>query len=93
MIKVNLKKNVFPTTVLYFIKEIKKSLKEKCWNSDLKDPEYVAIYSKDIEYCYDAIRLVEKFFTTENWSCKMSHFLRDCNDFRRYTWTFKRKMV
>lgn len=90
MLKIKEDKNVIPKTVLFFIKGIKEELKKVCWSENEKDPIYVRLISQDIKYCYDAIRLVQKYMGTETWSCKMTHFYIDINKFNTYIWTFKR---
>ena len=91
ILQINTRKMI-PSVVFFFLTEIEKRLKEKNFNKK-KDVECTAIIlSKEIGYNWDAIKIVQKHYSTEGWECKMSLFYKtEDKKYNIYTWSFERK--
>ena len=72
-----------------FLKEIKKKLDEKGWERSFLFDEQVKIATQH-DYCWDAIRLIQKHLSDYHWECRMTNFLKAANE-NYFTFTFKRK--
>ena len=81
-----------PKTVYFFLTEIDKRLKEKNFNKNKSNECIATVLSKDIIYNWDAIKIVQKHYSDNNWECKMNHYYRsDDKKYHIYTWVFNKK--
>ena len=86
-----MEKKDIPKANLFFIKKIKDELKKKCWSFDSMNGEYVCITTQDFSYCYDVIRLIEKYISDKKWVCKMICYRKGEKDFYNYTFEMKKR--
>ena len=85
-------KKLIPKTVLFFITEINKRLREKSFNKNKDESCVVIVSSKDIGYNWDAIKVIQKHYSCDDWECKMTHFYKTENKkYNIYTWSFDKK--
>lgn len=75
---------------LFFLRKIKEKLNAKGWSRALQKDDFVFINSTQYEYCWDCVRLIQKYLSDEKWECKMTHYLKT-NGVYSYTWSFRLK--
>lgn len=83
------KKNIFPSTVLFFIKKIQDGLKKKCWTFDSNYSEYVCILTKEYDYDWDAINIIQRYMSQKQWHCKLTYFSRK-DTYNTFTFEMRR---
>ncbi|MBR6516924.1 MAG: hypothetical protein IKT40_08840 [Bacilli bacterium] len=84
------KKTNVANMVIFFVKEINEKLKSKGWSRSLIKDDFVMVNSKDYHYCWDAINLIQRYLSDDNWECRMTHYIKN-NNVGSYTWNFRRK--
>lgn len=87
------KEKTFPETSLFFLKKVKEELKKKCWNYNGVESEYVVIVTREYDYIFNVIKLIEKIYTKKGWTCKLTHFYRGTKEFKSFTFQFKKQFV
>lgn len=70
---------------IFLLKNINEKLKAKGWSRHLQKNDFVLINTNKYPYCWDVIKLIQKYLSDENWECKLTHYLSRDN---MYSYTF-----
>ena len=78
-------------TNLFFLREINDRLKVKQFDRKIDKSCTVLISSLTVDYCFESIKIIEHFYTKDDWKCKMIHFYKTSDGrFNCYAFKFTR---
>ncbi len=75
---------------LFFAKKINEKLQAKGWNRSLLKDDFVFINTNEFGYCWDSIRLLQKYLSDDKWECRMTHYVK-AEGLYSYTFSFRIK--
>lgn len=75
---------------LFFAKKINEKLEAKGWNRSLQKDDFVFINTDKYGYCWDSVRLLQKYFSDDKWECRMTHYVKT-EGLYSYTFSFRIK--